>query len=132
MDEHMLLLMEMNGCAPAPPAAQIFGNAGREHMERFGTTAVQLAKIAHKNHLHSTRNPYSQFQDEYSLEQIQSAPMVFEPLTKLQCCPTSDGSAAAVLCSADLVTRHGLEGQAGRTACKATATDRQSRCTRPQ
>ena len=37
-------------------------------------------------------NPYSQFQDEYSLEEILAAPMVHAPLTKLQCCPTSDGS----------------------------------------
>jgi acetyl-CoA acetyltransferase len=123
MDKHMMQMIEMRGFAPAPPAAQIFGNAGKEHMERYGTTPVQLAKIAHKNHLHSTRNPYSQFQDEYTLEQIQSAPMVFEPLTKLQCCPTSDGSAAAVLCSEEVVQRHGLEVQAVEIAGMAMATD---------
>ena len=27
----------------------------------------------------------SQFQTKYTLEEIKSAPMVFEPLTKLQC-----------------------------------------------
>jgi sterol carrier protein 2 len=123
MDKHMLLMMELRGFAQAPPAAQIFGNAGREHMERYGTTAVQLAKIAHKNHQHSTRNPYSQFQQEYSLEEIQAAPMVFDPLTKLQCCPTSDGAAAAVLCSEEVVIRHGLQEQAVEIAGMAMATD---------
>ncbi|MGO9774997.1 MAG: hypothetical protein ACLPM3_00225 [Terracidiphilus sp.] len=59
----------------------MFGNAGREHMERYGTTAMQFAKIGWKNHKHSVNNPYSQFQDEYSLEKILSAPMVYEPLT---------------------------------------------------
>jgi acetyl-CoA acetyltransferase len=36
-------------------------------------------------------NPCVQFRQEYSLEDILAAPMIFEPLTKLQCCPTSDG-----------------------------------------
>jgi hypothetical protein len=66
----------------------MFGNAGREHMAKYGTTKEQLAKIAHKNHKHSVNNPYAQFSDEYSLEQILNSPMVYEPLTKLQCCPT--------------------------------------------
>lgn len=30
------------------------------------------------------------------------------PLTKLQCCPTSDGAAAAVLVTEDFVYRHNL------------------------
>src|SRR2546425_10990589 len=48
MDRHVGLMVELRGFAPSPPAAQIFGNAGREHMERYGTTAEQLAKIGHK------------------------------------------------------------------------------------
>src|ERR671923_1698319 len=62
MDRHMMLMMELRGFTGAPPAAQIFGNAGREHMERYGTTPEHFARIAHKNHLHSTNNPRSQFQ----------------------------------------------------------------------
>ena len=68
MDKHFKLMVELRGFAQAPPAPQIFGNAGREHMERYGTTAEQFAKIGWKNHKHSVNNPYSQFQDEYSLE----------------------------------------------------------------
>ena len=123
MDKHVALMIELRGLVPAPPAAQVFGNAGREHMERYGTTAEQLAKIAGKNHEHSTRNPNSQFQDAYTLEQIMAAPMVYEPLTRLQCCPTSDGGAAAVVCSEDVVRRHGLEAQAVEIAGMAMGTD---------
>ena len=54
----------------------------------------------------------SQFQDEYSLDQILASPKVHDPLTKLQCCPTSDGGAAAILASEKFVKEHGLEGQA--------------------
>ena len=117
-------MVELRGFGNSPPAAQIFGNAGREHMERYGTTAEQFAKIGHKNHKHSVNNPYSQFRDEYTLEQILEAPMVYEPLTKLQCCPTSDGSAAAVLASEDFVKTHGLEAQAIEIAGQAMTTDR--------
>ncbi len=123
MDKHIALMADLRGFAPAPPAAQMFGNAGREHMERYGTTALQFAKIGWKNHKHSVNNPYSQFRDEYSLEGILSAPMVYEPLTKLQCCPTSDGSGAAILASADFVKKHGLEHKAVEILGMAMATD---------
>jgi sterol carrier protein 2 len=116
-------MIEQRGFAKAPPAPQFFGNAGREHMEKYGTTAEQFAKIGWKNHKHSVNNPYSQFQDEYTLEQIQSAPMVYEPLTKLQCCPTSDGAGAAILASEDFVRKHGLEGKAIEIAGMAMTTD---------
>lgn len=48
---------------------------------RYGTTKEQFAKIAYKNHKHSTNNPYAQFQDEYSLDQILNSKLIFEPLT---------------------------------------------------
>jgi acetyl-CoA acetyltransferase len=71
-------------------------------------------------------NPYSQFQDEYSLEDIQKAPMVFDPLTKLQCCPTSDGAGAAILASEAFVKKHGLQDQAVEILGQAMTTDFQS------
>jgi acetyl-CoA acetyltransferase len=123
MDKHFKLMVETRGFAKAPPAPQMFGNAGREHMEKYGTTAEQFAKIGWKNHKHSVNNPYSQFQDEYSLEDVLRAPMVYEPLTKLQCCPTSDGAGAAIVASEDFVKKHGLEKRAIEIVGQAMATD---------
>jgi sterol carrier protein 2 len=123
MDKHMKVMVELRGFAKAPAAPQMFGNAGREHMERYGTKPEVFARIGHKNHKHSVNNPYSQFQDEYSLEDILAAPMVYEPLTKLQCCPTSDGAGAAILASEDFVKKHGLQSQAVEIAGMAMATD---------
>ena len=123
MDQHFKLMVELRGFAKAPGAPQIFGNAGREHMEKYGTTAEQFAKIGWKNHKHSVNNPYSQFQDEYSLEDVLKAPMVYEPLTKLQCCPTSDGAGAAIVASEAFVKKHGLEKRAIEIAGQAMATD---------
>jgi sterol carrier protein 2 len=123
MDKHFGLMVELRGFAQAPAAPQIFGNAGREHMDRYGTKPEHFAMIGQKNHKHSVNNPYSQFRDEYTLEQILAAPMVYEPLTKLQCCPTSDGSAAAILASEDFVKRHNLQKTAVEVAGMAMATD---------
>jgi len=90
----------------APGAAQMFGNAGREYMEKYGATKSDFAEIARINHLHSQKNPYSQFQDVYTLEQIEKSPTIWDPLTKLQCCPTSDGAASVVLVSQKYLDAH--------------------------
>ncbi len=111
------------GRADAPLAPQMFGNAGREYMERYGVTAETFAKVAEKNHRHSVNNPYAQFQIEYSCEEILNSPVVYAPLTKLQCCPTSDGGAAAVLASERFVDEHGLWDQAVEIIGQAMTTD---------
>jgi acetyl-CoA acyltransferase len=126
MDRHFQNMVERRGFAPAPPAPQMFGNAGREHMERYGTKLESFARIGEKNHRHSVNNPYSQFQDEYTLDDILAAPMVYEPLTKPQCCPTSDGGAAAVLASERFVRSHGLEDQAVEIVGQHMTTDFES------
>merc|ERR1712150_149663 len=126
LDKHVGVVMDTFGIEKAPMAAQMFGNAGKEHMQKYGTKKEHFAKIAWKNHKHSTNNPYSQFQDEYSLEQIMNAPMIHDPLTKLQCCPTSDGSAAAILCSEDFVKKHNLQSQAIEVLAMEMSTDVQS------
>jgi len=43
-------------------------------MKKYGTKNEHFAKIAYKNHLHSTNNPYSQSRDKYTLEQIIKSP----------------------------------------------------------
>ncbi|MBO0855284.1 MAG: lipid-transfer protein [Nocardia sp.] len=122
MIKHMLALAEIEEMA-LPPAPWMFGAAGREHMRQFGTTAAHFAKIGHKNHKHSVNNPYSQFQDEYSLEDILAARMISDPLTKLQCSPTSDGSGAVIVASEDFVDRRGLATRAVEIVGQSMTTD---------
>jgi acetyl-CoA acetyltransferase len=123
LDKHYQKMGEVMGFEPSPPAPQIFGNAGREHMQRHGTTAEQFARIAEKNHRHSADNPYAQFQDVHSLEEILGSRTIHDPLTKLQCSPTSDGAGAALLASEAFVREHGLEDQAIEIAAQAMVTD---------
>ncbi len=125
MMRHMDLLAQISE-VKFPPAPWMFGAAGREHMEEFGSKPEHFAKIGEKNHRHSVNNPYAQFQDEYTLDEILEAPMIYEPLTKLQCSPTSDGSGAAILASEDFVEKHDLADQAIEIVGQAMTTDFES------
>nr|UDG98661.1 lipid-transfer protein [Rhodococcus opacus PD630] len=122
MMRHLLALAELQEFA-MPPAPYMFGAAGKEHMERFGTTAEQFAEIGVKNHRHSQNNPYAQFQDEYTLDEILGSKPIYGPLTKLQCSPTSDGSGAVVVVSEEFVDKHDLAGQAVEVVGQSMVTD---------
>lgn len=120
---HYGIMAAAHGFEMSPPTAQIFGNAAREHMERYGTTEAQLAAVGAKNHRHSVNNPYAQFQDAYTVEEILAAKAIHSPLTKLQCSPTSDGAAAAVVVSERFVESHGLGDRAVEIVAQAMTTD---------
>ncbi|KAJ6005159.1 Thiolase-like protein [Penicillium sp. IBT 35674x] len=120
----MGMIKATRGLTSAPNAAQQFGNAGREYMERYGAIGDDFAEIARINHKHSRNNPYSQFQTEYTLEEIKQSKSIFELLTMLQCCPTSDGGAAAVLVSQQFLDKRlHLKERAVLIAGQHLATD---------
>jgi acetyl-CoA acetyltransferase len=72
------------------------------HMAEFGTTVNQMAQVAVKNRRHAQLNPYAQFRQPITVEEVQLAPMIVDPFTRLHCCPNADGAAAAVLCSSSI------------------------------
>ena len=123
MDKHIDELIAMRGFGDGPVTAQFFGNAAREHMDRYGSTPEMFAQVAVKNHRHSVENPRAQFRDEYTLAEVLASRMIHDPLTKLQCSPTSDGAAAAIVASEKFVLEHGLSAQAVEIAGMAMVTD---------
>ncbi|XP_054429194.1 sterol carrier protein 2 [Pteronotus mesoamericanus] len=123
MDKHIEVLINKYGLSPQSVTPQIFGCAGKEHMEKYGTKVEHFAKIGWKNHKHSINNPYSQFQKEYSLDEVMTSRKVFDFLTLLQCCPTSDGAAAAVLADEDFVWKHNLHSKAVEILAQEMVTD---------
>ena len=123
LDKHIARMFELRDPESSPFAPQMFGNAGRDHMEKYGSKPEHYVWIGWKNHKHSVNNPYAQFQTEYTLEEIRDAPMIHEPLTKLQCSPTSDGAGAAIVASERFVDEHGLWDQAIEIAGQAMVTD---------
>ncbi|WP_390344500.1 lipid-transfer protein [Variovorax boronicumulans] len=106
----------------APIAAQLFGGAGRMHMQLYGTRADTFARIAVKARRHAQNNPNAIFRQPLTLDEVLASPAVFDPLTRLQCCPPTCGGAAAVLCSEDFARRHGLDARV-RIAAQAMSTD---------
>jgi acetyl-CoA acetyltransferase len=126
IDKHAMAMFAVREPEASPPAPQMFGNAGREHMERYGSTPEHFAWIGWKNHHHSVNNPFAQFQDDYSLDEVKAAKVIHEPLTKLQCSPTSDGSACAIVASERFVEAHDLWDRAIEIAGQAMVTDLRS------
>jgi len=123
IQRHLDAMDRVHPRASTPLAPQMFGNAAREHMRRYGSTAEDYAWIGWKNHQHSVNNPYAQFQNAYTIEDIKAAAMIHDPLTKLQCSPTSDGAAAAILASERFVDERGLWDQAIEIVGQAMVTD---------
>jgi len=78
----------------------VFAMAGIEYANDHGGVGLeQFARVAEKNHAHSTLNPHPQYQKRFTLEEILAAPMIAYPNTSLMCSPTADGAAAAVIVS---------------------------------
>ncbi|MBP1449180.1 MAG: thiolase domain-containing protein [Thermoproteus sp.] len=75
------------------------------HMAKFGTTEEQLALVAVKAHKYAAKNPKAHFQYEVTVEDVLKSRPVAWPLKLLDCSPISDGSAAAVLASEDVVRK---------------------------
>jgi len=108
IDQHAGVMSKVQGFNEAPPAAQMFGGAGREYRWKHGTKRETFGKISEKARKHASKNPYALFNQVLSLEEIMASPEVFDPLTRYQCCPPTCGAAAAVLCSDDFAKKHGI------------------------
>lgn len=105
-----------------PRAAQFFGGAARAYMAEHGIAASTFARISVKARQHAARNPLAVFRQTVTLDEVMASPMVFDPLTRLQCCPPTCGAAAAIVCSEDFARRHGLDLRV-RIAAQAMTTD---------
>jgi len=80
----------------------------RRYMEDTGATDAALAQVAVKARHNGALNPYAHRTQTYTLEQVLQSRLIADPLTLFQCCPTSEGAAAAVLCAGDSLHRYGI------------------------
>jgi len=122
LEKHIGMMNEVQGFTSAPAMAQMFGGAGREYQWKYGTKPETFAKISEKARKHAALDPYALFRDKLTIEEIMAAPMIFEPLTRYQCCPPTCGAGAAVLCSDEFAKKKGKEN-AVYIAAQAMATD---------
>lgn len=70
------------------------------HMHDYGTTEMQIAQVAYKNHRNSVHNPNAMYRKEFSLEEIMTSPLVCDPIRRLEICAPNDGAAAVIVASA--------------------------------
>ena len=107
MDKHFTDMVQRRGFErpPRPPPSCSATPAG-EYMERYGVTAETFARIGEKNHRHSVNKPVLAVPRPVQPQDILGAPTVYDPLTKLQCCPHLRRRAAAVVASERFVKEH--------------------------
>ena len=105
-------VMPVEGVLGSGTMPAVFGQAGMEYAyQHDGVGFEQFAKVAEKNHAHSTLNPLAQYQKAFSLEEIMNARVISYPNTLPMCCPTGDGAAAIVLVSEAKLRTLSLEQQ---------------------
>jgi acetyl-CoA acetyltransferase len=97
-----------------------FAMIAQKHMEAYGTTLEQQAKVSVKNHDNGCLNPYAEFKKPLTVEEVLASTMIAKPITLFSCCPNSDGAAAAVLCSEAVMRR--LNSRAIRIAASVLST----------
>jgi acetyl-CoA C-acetyltransferase len=84
------------------------GMLARLYMERYGVTEEDLARVAVKNHLNGSKNPYAHIQQPVTLEGIYGSPeaevnnpIISDPIRMYHCCPVTDGAASVLLAATD-------------------------------
>jgi acetyl-CoA acyltransferase len=114
-------VMQVEGLLGTGLMPGVFAQAGMEYAyEHDGVGFEQFAKVAEKNHAHSTLNPLAHYQKQFSLDEVMHAEMMAYPNTLLMCCPNTDGSAAVVLVSEEKLRTLSKEQQ--QRAVKVSAS----------
>ncbi len=75
----------------------LYALMAKRHMIDYNTTEEMLASVSVKNHENGSKNPYAQFRNKITIEDVLKSKMVANPLKVLDCSPISDGAAALVL-----------------------------------
>ena len=94
----------------------VFALLTKRHMYEHGTTDEQLAHVAVKNHANGTLNPRAHFGRDVTTDDVLDSPTVADPFHLFDCCPFSDGAAAAIVTSAD--TEASFDGDGGPAAAE--------------
>ncbi|MFQ6028219.1 MAG: thiolase family protein [Dehalococcoidia bacterium] len=80
----------------------------RRYMEETGAPATAFAQISVKARQNAALNPFAHRKETYTVEEVLNSRLIADPLTLYQCCPTSEGAAAAVICAADALDRYDI------------------------
>lgn len=81
------------------PPPLLFAFIAKDHMRHYGTKREALAEVSIANYDYGLNNPKGHFQKKLSLEEVLTAKDIAPPLGMFDCCPLSDGFAAAIIAS---------------------------------
>jgi acetyl-CoA C-acetyltransferase len=101
----------------------LYAMLARIHMQEFGTTREQLAKVAVKNHANGLLNSHAQYHLKVSVDDVLSSTMVADPLRLLDCSPITDGAAALVITTLDRARELGGNRPLVKISGSGLATD---------
>ena len=122
-------IVAMGGELPGPDRSlfmDLYAAQARVHMERFGTTQEDFARVAANTHCHGAKNPLAQYRTPFSVDEVLADKPIVFPFTRAMCAPVSDGAAALVLCSERALRRIGAQRAVRVRACALlSATERQ-------
>lgn len=80
------------------PLPGLYALTAARYMDEHGLTPEQLAAVAVKNKTNGMDNPRAHLRGEVpTIESVLASRPIADPLTLLQCCPTTDGSGAVVV-----------------------------------
>ena len=85
-------------------APHVFALSANRYFASYGASKKTLAAVAVKNHKNGMKSPKAHLKMEVNEETVLRAPMIYSPLGLFDCCPTTDGAAAALVCRADLAS----------------------------
>jgi len=83
-------------------APHIFALSANRYFKQYGASKKTLAAVAVKNHKHGMKSPKAHLKMEVNEDTVLRAPMIYSPLGLFDCCPSTDGAAAVVVCRAEL------------------------------
>ncbi|MCK9904517.1 thiolase [Parafrankia colletiae] len=99
----------------------VFAQIGMEYGHQYGGADFKLfARIAEKNHAHSTLNPLAAYSRRFTLDEIMNDVMIAYPNTRPMCSANCDGAAAAVVVSDSRLRR--MDPEQRRRAVKISAS----------
>ncbi len=122
LEKFIGLVDDMMGQNDVPVALKVFGGAGVQHQQKYGTEQKTFAKIRAKASRHAVHNDKAIFRSELSVDDVLASPPIFGVLTRLQCCPPTCGAGAAVICSERFAKEHGIDASV-RILGQAMTTD---------
>jgi len=83
----------------------LFALMATAHMDAYGTTQEQMAKVAVKNHHHASLNPKAHLQKEITVESVLASKVVAWPLKMYDCSLITDGASCIILTKPELASR---------------------------